>query len=65
MAFTHGLAVLLLISTCHGASTMTNSWAIQVSGGIGAADELASKHGFVNLGQVRPCQVTLWEIVPS
>ena len=33
---------------------MTNSWAVQVeSGGEETADELASKHGFINLGQVR------------
>ncbi len=30
----------------------TNSWAVEVSGGSLAADELANKHGFVNLGQV-------------
>ena len=32
---------------------MTNSWAVQVTtGGEEAADELAKKYGFVNLGLV-------------
>ena len=31
----------------------TNSWAVQVDGGLSAADALATKYGFVNKGQVR------------
>ena len=31
----------------------TNSWAVEVRGGPEAAHALASKHGFVNHGQVR------------
>ncbi len=35
-------------------SSMTNSWAVEVqSGGREAADALAIKYGFTNLGQVR------------
>ncbi len=35
-------------------SSMTNSWAVEVqSGGKEAADTLASKYGFINLGQVK------------
>lgn len=30
----------------------SNSWAVEVRGGSAAADALAHKHGFVNLGQV-------------
>ena len=31
---------------------MTNSWAVQVTNGDAAADALAKKHGFVNIGHV-------------
>ena len=53
MAGSGSLVVLLLIvagSLC--AADTTNSWAVQVSGGDIIADELAKKHGFVNLGLV-------------
>ena len=34
-------------------NSMTNSWAVEIqSGGRAAADQLAGKHGFINLGQV-------------
>ena len=48
------LVVLLCVaSISHGAGSMTNSWAVQVrSGGKEAADALASKYGFINLGLV-------------
>ena len=31
----------------------SNSWAVEIRGGHVIADRLASKHGFVNRGQVR------------
>ena len=44
----------VVASISHGAGSMTNSWAVQVrSGGKEAADALASKYGFINLGLVR------------
>ena len=53
----HVAAVLLLLAECSCAVVLTNSWAVQVlgeGGGRGeAADALASKYGFVNLGLVR------------
>ena len=46
-------ALLLVASLNYAAASMTNSWAVQItSGGEEAADELASKYGFINLGQV-------------
>ena len=33
--------------------TYTNEWAVKLSGGRDSADEIASKHGFVNCGLVR------------
>ena len=30
----------------------SNDWAVEVSGGLSAANQLAARHGFVNLGQV-------------
>ena len=39
-------------------SKATNSWAVQItSGGKRAADELASKYGFINLGPVRLAKI--------
>jgi hypothetical protein len=31
----------------------TNSWAVEVAGGRAVADDVATRHGFVNVGQVR------------
>ena len=48
--------VLLLICIVTGAKEKerySNSWAVEVRGGAEKAEELARKHGFVNLGQVR------------
>ena len=48
-----GAILLCVASISHGAGSMTNSWAVQVrSGGKEAADALASKYGFINLGLV-------------
>lgn len=30
----------------------SNDWAVEVNGGLTIANELAAKHGFVNMGQV-------------
>ena len=30
----------------------TNSWAVEVAGGRAVADDVATRHGFVNVGQV-------------
>ena len=47
------LLLFYIAGSCNATDAMTNSWAVQVeSGGKEAADELASKHGFTNLGQV-------------
>ncbi len=46
--------MLVLIATLSGgeARAYTNSWAVAVEGGAEAADQLAAKHGFTNLGMV-------------
>jgi hypothetical protein len=31
----------------------TNSWGVEVAGGRAVADDVARRHGFVNVGQVR------------
>ena len=48
------LLVLVLTATLSGgeARAYTNSWAVAVEGGAEAADQLAAKYGFANLGQV-------------
>ena len=46
-------AVVVMMVFARTADSMTNSWAVEIqSGGRAAADQLASKHGFINLGQV-------------
>ena len=46
--------VVMLLASRAAANSMTNSWAVEIqSGGREAADQLASKHGFINLGQVQ------------
>ena len=48
------LLLCVVVGLSYGTATMTNSWAVQVtSGGKQAADALASKYGFINLGLVR------------
>ena len=46
--------MLVLTATLSGgeARAYTNSWAVAVEGGAEAADQLAAKHGFTNLGMV-------------
>lgn len=47
------LFVLLGVATLGGeAGVFTNSWAVEVTGGSEAADQLAAKHGFINHGSV-------------
>lgn len=40
------------IANYRGSPRYLNSWAVEVKGGRGVADDLAKKHGFVNRGQV-------------
>lgn len=35
-----------------GQKVYTNTWAVHIPGGQAAADEVASKHGFLNYGHV-------------
>ena len=46
--------ILLVIGTVITATEnkYTNEWVIKLEGGNEAADQLALKHGFINLGQV-------------
>ena len=44
--------VILVSLMSYSAATMTNSWAVKLSGKEQVADILARKHGLVNLGQV-------------
>lgn len=30
----------------------SNSWAVEIRGGVGVADRIARRHGFINKGQV-------------
>ena len=50
------VVALLLVFAATAAATKgrlyTNSWAVEVRGGTEKAEELAHRHGFVNLGQV-------------
>lgn len=33
-----------------------NDWAVEIHGGIEMANDIADKHGFINLGQVGICK---------
>ena len=49
------LTAVLVVHSASAAYTVpryTNSWAVEVRGGVEVADELARKHGFVNAGEV-------------
>ena len=41
-----------VLSGVAGRDRYSNSWAVEVRGGVEKAEELARHHGFVNLGQV-------------
>ncbi len=41
-----------ILSGGEAARAYTNSWAVAVEGGAEAADQLAAKYGFTNLGLV-------------
>ena len=46
-------------------TTFTNQWAAHIVGGDKVADNVAARHGFINLGKV-PCSVMLfleWQIL--
>ncbi len=51
---TYVYLLLVLTTTLSGgeARAYINSWAVAVEGGAEAADQLAAKYGFANLGQV-------------
>lgn len=56
LSFVASVAIVF-VATAPGNSHATgarysSSWAVEVRGGSTAADALAHKHGFVNLGQV-------------
>ena len=54
--------MLCLASISHGAGSMTNSWAVEItSGGKEAADALASKYGFINLGVMSVPIIHPWQ----
>lgn len=44
---------LLDLGWCEEQSVFSNSWAVEVKGGLRVADQLAEKHGFINRGLVR------------
>lgn len=46
------LLVLLVCGPVQGQKVYTNTWAVHVPGGQEEADEIASKHGFINYGHV-------------
>ena len=41
----------------------SNSWAVEVTGGKDKADEIAKRHGFINLGAVSMFLLTLTIII--
>lgn len=51
------LCVLALLGGCLlpvcRTRVYTNHWAVKISGGFAEADRIASKYGFINIGQVR------------
>lgn len=47
------VCVWLVVSRSASESVYMNSWAVEVRGGASAANEVALKHGFTNLGQVQ------------
>lgn len=47
------VCVWLVVSRCASEPVYMNSWAVEVRGGASAANEVALKHGFTNLGQVK------------
>lgn len=51
------LLTILVVCSCKQGmkdelADFSNSWAIEVRGGLEIADEIAKKHGFINKGQV-------------
>jgi len=43
----------------------SNSWAVEVAGGVVAANEIARKHGFINKGQVSKIRAERLLLPPS
>ena len=54
--------VVMVIHTTFGDTQphYSRQWAVHIEGGIEVANAIASKHGFVNLGEVR---IFLWHYV--
>lgn len=46
------LLVLLVCGPVQGQKVYTNTWAVHIPGGQEEADQIASKHGFINYGHV-------------
>lgn len=50
------LCVLVLLASCLlpvcRTRVYTNHWAVKIAGGFAEADRIASKYGFINVGQV-------------
>lgn len=46
------IVLSLWLCAWSGDEFYTNSWAVEVTGGRAAADEVARRHGFLNMGQV-------------
>ena len=44
------LSLVTLVST--GKTTYTNEWAVQILGNSQTADQIAARHGYINLGTV-------------
>lgn len=47
--------MMLMLSAARGEEEediYSNSWAVEVAGGVEAARKIAEKHGFVHMGQV-------------
>ena len=51
------LILVIVICSCkpevsEEEADFSNSWAVEIHGGLEVADDLAKKHGFINKGQV-------------
>lgn len=64
LEFTLAPLLLLLVSGLEpvvGQKVYTNMWAVHVPGGQAVADQVASKHGFINYGHVS-CLFWSWNL---
>ncbi|XP_063311099.1 proprotein convertase subtilisin/kexin type 5 isoform X1 [Pelobates fuscus] len=51
LVFDFTLLLGILLPTCR-TSTFTNHWAVRIAGGALEADRIASKYGYINMGQI-------------